>query len=52
MKLIKFTYEPSLFPAKAVKQVTAGRPWHDLSPNTKVHVNKVLKTKQQEDKEK
>ena len=32
---------------KAVKEVTDGRPWHALSPNTRVHVNKVLREKQQ-----
>ena len=32
---------------KAVKEVTDGRPWHDLSPNTRVYVNKVLREKQQ-----
>lgn len=41
----KFVYEPSIFPMKAVKQVTNGKPWHDLSPNTRVYVNKVLKDK-------
>lgn len=46
----KFTYEPSLFPMKAVKEVTDGRPWHDLSPNTRVHVNRVLKEKQDHDR--
>ena len=41
----KFLYEPAMFPNRLVKQVTGGKDWHDLSPNTKQKVNQELKSK-------
>jgi hypothetical protein len=34
-----FLYEPAMFPNNLVKQVTGGKTWHELSPNTKRQVN-------------